>query len=84
MPLQVSVIVTSAGGIEEDFIKCLGNLYMGDFWLSGRELRLKGQNRIGNLIMPNENYVKFEDWIMPVLDDMLREQKEEVCIFLIL
>jgi deoxyhypusine synthase len=27
--------------------------YIGDFALRGRELRLKGQNRIGNLIVPN-------------------------------
>jgi len=44
----VDVIVTTAGGIEEDFIKCLAPTYcVGDFSLSGRELRLKGQNRIG-------------------------------------
>lgn len=27
--------------------------YIGDFAMSGRDLRLKGQNRIGNLIVPN-------------------------------
>ena len=30
---QVDVIVTTAGGIEEDFIKCLAPTYMGDFKL---------------------------------------------------
>jgi deoxyhypusine synthase len=29
------VIVTTAGGIEEDFIKCMGHTYMGDFALKG-------------------------------------------------
>lgn len=32
-------------------------------------------NRIGNLIVPNDNYCKFEDWLMPILDTMLEEQK---------
>ena len=27
--------------------------YLGDFALNGRDLRLKGRNRIGNLIVPN-------------------------------
>jgi len=73
---HVSAIVTTAGGIEEDFIKCLGHTYLGDFNLDGSDLRKKGLNRIGNLIVPNDNYVKFEDWVTPILDAMLREQKE--------
>jgi len=33
-------------------------------------------NRIGNLVVPNDNYCKFEDWLIPILDTMLEEQKE--------
>ena len=72
------MLVTTAGGIEEDFIKCLANTYIGAFDLSGSLLRRRGLNRIGNLIAPNENYIKFEDWVMPILDTMLEEQKNEV------
>lgn len=32
---MVDVVVTTAGGIEEDLIKCLGNTYMGDWALKG-------------------------------------------------
>lgn len=32
---MVDVLVTTAGGIEEDFIKCMGHTYMGDFALKG-------------------------------------------------
>lgn len=32
---MVDVIVTSAGGVEEDYIKCLANTYVGDFGLKG-------------------------------------------------
>jgi len=73
---HVKAIVTTAGGIEEDFIKCLGKTYLADFNLDGAELRKKGMNRIGNLIVPNDNYCKFEDWLTPILDSMLAEQKE--------
>jgi len=73
---MVDCIVASAGGVEEDFIKCLAPTYIGDFSLPGRELREKGINRIGNLLVPNNNYVKFEEWLMPILDKLLEEQKE--------
>lgn len=42
----MDVIVTTAGGIEEDFIKCLAHTYLGDFSLPGKELRLRGINRL--------------------------------------
>ncbi|KAJ7904489.1 Deoxyhypusine synthase [Mycena olivaceomarginata] len=71
---HVSALVTTAGGIEEDFIKCLGKTYLADFNLDGAGLRKRGMNRIGNLIVPNDNYCKFEDWLTPILDAMLAEQ----------
>ncbi len=39
---------------------------------------MRGLNRIGNLVVPNDNYCKFEDWVMPILDKMVEEQKSEV------
>jgi hypothetical protein len=73
---HVSALVTTAGGIEEDFIKCLGKTYLADFNMDGADLRRRGMNRIGNLIVPNDNYCKFEDWLVPLLDRMLAEQKD--------
>jgi len=64
----VDVIVTSAGGIEEDFIKCLGDFKLGSFSADGTKLREKGINRIGNIFVPNSRYVKFEEWILPILE----------------
>eukprot|EP00947_MAST-08B_sp_MAST-8B-sp1_P005189 g5189.t1 len=74
---MVDVIVTTAGGIEEDFIKCMAPTYLGDFALKGDKLRRKGFNRIGNMLVPNSNYCSFEDWFNPILDQMLKEQKED-------
>lgn len=72
---HVSAIVTTAGGVEEDFIKCLGSTYLGSFTTAGATLRNQGMNRIGNLIVPNSNYCAFEDWVIPILDKMLEEQE---------
>lgn len=76
--MQVDVVVTTTGGIEEDLIKCLAPTFIGDFSLPGAYLRSKGLNRIGNLLVPNDNYCKFEDWIIPIFDQMLKEQNTEV------
>jgi len=40
-------------------------------------LREAGLNRIGNLVVPNDNYCAFEDWLTPILDKMLDEQERE-------
>lgn len=54
---MVSCLVTTAGGIEEDLMKCLAPHFIGSsagvegFNLKGIELRKKGINRIGNLLV---------------------------------
>jgi len=73
----VDVLVTTAGGVGEDVIKCLAPTYVGDFQLKGADLRQRGLNRVGNMLVPNSNYCKFEDWVMPILEAMLREQEEQ-------
>lgn len=72
----VDVLVTTAGGIEEDFIKCMAPTYLGDFKFKGESLRKQGLNRTGNLIVPNSNYCLFEDWFQPVLAKMIKQTKE--------
>jgi len=73
---KVNVLVTTAGGIEEDIIKCLGNFVVGDFRASGKELREKGINRIGNIYASNNRYVEFEKWIQHILGELNEEQKK--------
>jgi deoxyhypusine synthase len=72
----IDVIVSTAGGVEEDLIKCLGSTIVGDFRLDGKALRKQGMNRIGNLLVPNDNYCRFEDWVIPALDEALEAQKQ--------
>jgi len=74
---MVQVMITTAGGIEEDLIKCMAPTHLGDFALDGLGLRRKGINRIGNLLAPNDNYCKFEDWFCAVLETMHDEQDRD-------
>lgn len=39
-----------------------------------RRLTLHSLNRIGNLLVPNSNYCAFEDWVVPILDQLVAEQ----------
>ncbi|XP_064457441.1 probable deoxyhypusine synthase [Ornithodoros turicata] len=73
----VDCIVTTAGGVEEDLIKCMAPTFVGDFSLKGSLLRDRAINRIGNLLTPNDNYCHFQDWFTPVLNEMLDEQKHQ-------
>ncbi|KAF4744650.1 hypothetical protein FOZ62_018279 [Perkinsus olseni] len=78
---MAQVFITTAGGIEEDFIKCLSDFHLGDFALDGKTLRRRGLNRTGNLIVPNDNYCKFEEWFEPIIDKMHDEQEQDGVIW---
>ena len=69
----VDAVVSTSGGVEEDFVKCVGETYLGDFSLPGKDLRAAGINRIGNLLVPNNNHANFEDFMTPVLDACVAE-----------
>jgi deoxyhypusine synthase len=66
----VQCIVTTAGGVEEDFIKCLAPFYCDDYRaIKGADLRRRGINRIGpNIGVPNLNYCAFQDWVVSTSD----------------
>lgn len=71
---RVNLAVTTCGGVEEDIIKCLGDFILGDFKAKGSELRDKGINRIGNIFVSNNEYVKFEKFLQPILEELYQEQ----------
>lgn len=73
---KVNVCVTTTGGIEEDIIKCLGDFYLGDFRASGKILRERGINRIGNIFVSNNRYIEFEKFFQPILEELYQEQKK--------
>jgi deoxyhypusine synthase len=71
----VHVLVTTAGGVEEDFIKTMKPFLTGDFRADGAELRRKGVNRAGNIYIPNDRYIEFEKFFQPVLGHFLEKQR---------
>lgn len=56
---MIDCIVTSGGGVEEDFVKCFNDFFAGDFNMDDTDNRKKLQCRIGNILVPAENYVRF-------------------------
>jgi len=72
----VDVIVTTVGGIEEDAMKSLGDFYVGAWDVNDRDLHKRGINRIGNIFVENELYVKLESFLTPIFDELYRRFKE--------
>jgi len=73
---MADIIVTTVGGIEEDIMKASGEKFsIGHFDADDVELHEKGINRIGNILVKNESYMKFEDMIMPILDKLYKKEK---------
>lgn len=72
----VSVLVTTAGGVEEDVIKTLKPFLLGSFRADDRMLRRRGINRIGNIMVPNDRYIAFENLMMPFLQNLYGVQQK--------
>ena len=70
------IIVTTTGGVEEDIMRALGEDFLiRDFTSDDVGLHEKGMNRVGNLLITNESYAKFEDYMMPVLKKVYYRKK---------
>ena len=76
---KVDVLVTNAGGIEEDIIKCLKPFALGKFEIPGAFLFDHGVNRIGNILVPNDRYAYYDKWMQEFLkkiyDKQIRDHK---------
>ena len=68
--LQVpNVLVTTSGAIEEDLMKAVGEDFeISSFYADDIQLHERGENRVGNLLIRNESYMKFEDLMMEYLE----------------
>jgi deoxyhypusine synthase len=74
---MIDCIVTTTGGIEEDIMKCLGTFHLGEFNMNDVENRLNGHCRMGNILVPNDNYVKLENFLLPLFAQMATEQEKQ-------
>ena len=73
---MADVIVTTVGGIEEDMMKAMGDRFLiSRFRSDDVALHEKGMNRVGNLMIPNDSYVKFEGTIRPMLEKLYEKSK---------
>ncbi|MCX6801930.1 MAG: deoxyhypusine synthase [Candidatus Diapherotrites archaeon] len=73
---MVQVLVTTAGGIEEDVMKTTGPFVLGSFGIEGRKLRDKSINRTGNILVANKRYIEFEEFMQPFLEKLYQNQKK--------
>ncbi|MDO8511203.1 MAG: deoxyhypusine synthase [Nanoarchaeota archaeon] len=78
---KVDVLVTSAGGVEEDIIKCLKPFVLGNFDVSGRMMFENGVNRTGNIFIPNDRFAAFDDFMQKFFERIYKVQKETGKVF---
>ena len=70
------VVVTTTGGIEEDIMKAMGEDFLiGQYHPDDLSLHEKGTNRIGNLLIRNESYIRFEDAVLPMIMKVYEKKK---------
>ena len=70
------ILVTTSGSIEEDLMKSFGeNFQISNFNADDTELYEKGLNRIGNLLIATESYMKFEDKMDAFLLEIYKKKK---------
>ncbi len=71
-----NILITTSGSIEEDIMKSLKEDFeVGSFYADDTELHEKGENRVGNLIIRNESYMKFEDLMGGYLEKIYSKKK---------
>jgi len=73
----VHVICTTAGGIEEDILKTFKPFILGDFEADSKKLYVRGMNRTGNIYAPDDRYMAFEKFLLPILEDFYKRQINE-------
>lgn len=73
---KIHFLVTSAGGIEEDIIKCFKPFHVGVFDIKGKILFDKGVARIGNIFVPDDRYTYFEKFTDRFFPKLYMEQKK--------
>jgi len=70
------IIVTTSGSIEEDIMKTIGEGFeVSSFYADDTALHEKGENRVGNLVIKTESYMKFEDLMNQFLTKIYEKKK---------
>ncbi|MCK5043388.1 deoxyhypusine synthase family protein [Candidatus Pacearchaeota archaeon] len=70
------ILVTTSGSIEEDIMKSVGEDFeIINFNADDTALHERGENRVGNLMIHTESYMKFEDKIGKFLSEIYQKKK---------
>ena len=73
------VVITTCGTVDHDIARSFASYYHGDFSMDDAELHRGGINRIGNVIVPQDNYGKIlERKVQPVLHELWNEGKRDM------
>ncbi len=72
---KVHCLITTTGLVEEDIIKTFARFKLGEFDVVDEEVKANKINRIGNIFVPDEFYVKFEAWHNEFMKDLHKEKK---------
>ena len=71
-----NILVTTSGAIEEDIMKAVGEEFeLSNFYADDTAMHERGENRVGNLIIRNESYMKFEDLMNEYLTKIYEKNK---------
>jgi len=71
---MVDIIVTTVGGLEEDIMRAHGEKFsLGSFRADDVALHERGMNRVGNILITDESYARFED----IMSQMLKKIYEK-------
>jgi len=73
----IHALCTTAGGIEEDIMKCFKPFALGDFSGDAKELYAKGLNRTGNIYVGDDIYIEFEKFLLFILEKCYARQVKE-------
>ncbi len=72
----LDILVTTSGSIEEDIMKSFGeNFEIVNFNTDDVALHERGENRVGNLLIHTESYMKFEDKMNEFLSKVYGKKK---------
>ena len=73
------VVITTAGTLDHDLIRCWAEYHHGSFDVDDAELAEKGIARLGNVFVPMEAFTTLEKKIQPFLAELHEEKKEWGC-----
>jgi deoxyhypusine synthase len=76
------IVITTCGTLDHDIARAYEDYYHGDFLMDDRELRDKGVNRLGNVLVPNESYgiileKKMMEFLKVIYGGLSEEQKKK-------